>query len=242
MSAEEVAAAGAALPRRKPLDWRVIPRAAVAGYGEIARFYFPLALTSLIALTVQPMLTFFMGRAALPVESLAVFPVVGALSFLFRAPAFSYQEVVIALVGKRMEHVQPLAYFGLGMALAVSGGLALVAFTPLASIWFETISGLPPELASLAVVPTQILVLLPALSVLVAFQFALLVQGRTTRVITAATILEVAGIAVLFILFGWWMGMIGVSAAALALLGGRILGTAFLIRPAKRVLASSQGQ
>lgn len=141
-----------------------------------------------------------------------------------------------------MEHVQPLAYFGLGMALAVSGGLALVAFTPLASIWFETISGLPPELASLAVVPTQILVLLPALSVLVAFQFALLVQGRTTRVITAATILEVAGIAVLFILFGWWMGMIGVSAAALALLGGRILGTAFLIRPAKRVLASSQGQ
>ena len=32
-------------------------------YRAIASFYYPLALTSLIGLTVQPMLTFFMGRA-----------------------------------------------------------------------------------------------------------------------------------------------------------------------------------
>ena len=43
------------------------------GYRGIARFYYPLALTSLIGLTVQPMLTFFMGRALSPIESLAVF-------------------------------------------------------------------------------------------------------------------------------------------------------------------------
>src|SRR5690606_27079791 len=54
-------------------------------YREIAAFYLPLALTSLIGLSVQPMLTFFMGNSVRPVESLAVFPVVHALSFFFRS-------------------------------------------------------------------------------------------------------------------------------------------------------------
>src|SRR5690606_12568760 len=100
-------------------------RVAASGYGEIARFCFPLALTSLIGLTVQPMLTFFMGRAVLPIESLAVFPVVHALSFLFRAPGLAFQEVVIALSGKRLENIVPLRRFGVGLGLALSGLLAL---------------------------------------------------------------------------------------------------------------------
>ena len=38
------------------------------GYRGIARFYYPLALTSMIGLTVQPLLTFFMGRAPSPIR------------------------------------------------------------------------------------------------------------------------------------------------------------------------------
>jgi progressive ankylosis protein len=236
-AAEEVATAETALRRRARPRWR----ARGSGYGEIARFYFPLALTSIIGLTVHPMLTFFMGRAPAPVESLAVFPVVHGLSFLFRAPGFSYQEAVIALVGRRFEHVRRLAVFGAAMALATSGGLALVAFTPLAGFWFETVSGLPPELAELARVPTMILVPLPAIAVLVAFQQGLLVQGRDTRWITGASAVEVASIATLFILFGWWVGLIGVSAAMVALVGGRLMGGAFLVRPVRRVLRARRG-
>ena len=37
-------------------------------YLQIAKFYYPLALTSLIGLTVQPLLTFFMGRSVSPVK------------------------------------------------------------------------------------------------------------------------------------------------------------------------------
>jgi progressive ankylosis protein len=235
--AGEVATAETALRRRPRSRWR----ARGTGYGEIARFYFPLALTSIIGLTVHPMLTFFMGRAPAPVESLAVFPVVHGLSFLFRAPGFSYQEAVIALVGRRFEHVRRLAVFGAAMALVTSGGLALVAFTPLAGFWFETVSGLPPELAELARVPTMILVPLPAVAVLLAFQQALLVQGRDTRWITGASAVEVASIGILFVLFGWRVGLIGVSAAMLALVGGRLMGGAFMVRPVRRVLRARRG-
>jgi hypothetical protein len=210
---------------------------AAAGYGDIARFYYPLALTSLIGLTTQPMLTFFMGRSASPVESLAVFPVVHALSFLFRAPGFSYQEAVIALVGRRLEYVRPLARFGAAVGIATAGGLTLVAFTGLADFWFQVVSGLTPELAAFAIAPTRVLALLPAIAVLLAFQQALLVQSRTTRQITIATALEVSTIAVLFVVFGWYMGLVGVTAASVALVGGRSVAALYLWGRVRRLLA-----
>jgi hypothetical protein len=208
------------------------------GYGEIARFYYPLALTSFIALTVHPMLTFFMGRAPMPVESLAVFPVVHGLTFLFRAAGFSFQEAVIALSGRRFEHVAPLARFGVTMALATSGGMAVVAFTPLAAVWFEVVSGLPPELSVFAVAPARVAVLLPAAAVLLAFQQAVLVQARSTRSITWATVLEVVTIAALFAGLGR-TGMVGANAAMIALVAGRLAGNAYLMLPMRRALRTS---
>jgi progressive ankylosis protein len=199
------------------------------GYGEIARFYYPLALTSFIGLTVQPLLTFFMGRSPAPIESLAVFPVVHSLSFIFRALGLSYQEVVIALVGKRYEHVRILLQFGVGLALAASGTLALIAFTPLAGFWFETVSGLTPELAGLAIDPIRVVSLMPVLAVLLAFQHGLLVRGRRTRPITLATALEVATIAAVFAMLGWGMGVVGVTAAMAALVTGRFVANLFLL-------------
>ncbi len=199
------------------------------GYRAIAVFYYPLALTSVIGLTVQPMLTFFMGRSPAPIESLAVFPVVHSLSFLFRAIGLSFQEAAIALMGKRFEHYPELARFAMWLGIGASGAFALVAFTPLADFWFITVSGLPPELAAFAITPTRILAPLPALSVLLSFQRAILVQGRRTRPITIATVIEVVTIAALFPLFGWGMGMVGVTAAVIAFVAGRVGGVTFLL-------------
>ncbi|MFO7587689.1 MAG: hypothetical protein R6X22_06405 [Gemmatimonadota bacterium] len=216
------------------------PGAGALGYRKIAEFYVPLALTSLLGLTVQPLLTFFMGRAPDPVESLAVFPVVHALSFLFRALGLSYQDAAIALMGRRHEHFPELARFGAGLGLAASAGLGLIAFTPLATVWFETISGLTPELSAFALTPARILVPIPALSVLLSFQRAVLMQGRRTRPITVATAIEVATIALLFVLAGWVAGLVGATAAFLAFLGGRICSTAYLVPSAARTLGRSR--
>jgi Na+-driven multidrug efflux pump len=205
-------------------------------YGDIARFYFPLALTTLVGLTVQPMLTFFMGRTAAPLESLAVFPVVYALAFLFRAPGLAFQEVVIALSGRRLEHIAPLRRFGTALGLAATAALALVTFTPLAGFWFGVVSSLPPDLAALAAEPARITVLLPALTVLMAFQQAVLVQTRRTRDITAASFFEVGGIALLFTLLGWQVGLFGASAAMAALVGGRLLSNGYLWTRVRRAL------
>ncbi|HSR43273.1 MAG TPA: hypothetical protein VLL48_13890, partial [Longimicrobiales bacterium] len=180
--------------RTEPVDAEAIG----LDYRRIAGFYWPLALTSLIGLTVQPMLTFFMGRAPAPIESLAVFPVVHSLSFIFRSLGISYQEAAIALLGRECEHAPEVGRFAVWLGLASTGGLALVAFVPsLADFWFVTVSGLEPELAAFALTPAQVVAPLPALSVLLSFQRAVLVQGRRTGPITGASATEVIGIAIL---------------------------------------------
>ena len=59
-------------------------------YKKIFYFYYPLALTSRIGLGVQPLVTFFVGRSRMALESLAVLPVITSFVFIFRALGLSY--------------------------------------------------------------------------------------------------------------------------------------------------------
>lgn len=197
-------------------------------YGEIAAFYWPLALTSLIGLTVQPMLTFFMGRSVAPIQSLAVFPVVHSLSFFFRSMGLAFQDTSIALMGERFAHYEHLKRFAWTLGFATSAGLALVAFTPLSDVYFVGISGLTPELAEFALPPTRIIVLLPAMSVLLSLQRAVLVEGRQTRHITMASGAEVLTVAVTFSVLGFGLDMVGATAAFAAFVAGRASANLYL--------------
>jgi hypothetical protein len=192
------------------------------GYAEIIRFYIPLALTTVLALGVHPLVTFFVGHGRLALESLAVLPVVNSLVFVFRSLGLAYQEVGIALMGKNGEGFFALRRFAWILATVVAGGLGLIAWTPLGRIWFETISGLSPELAGFALVPSRILVLVPGLAVILSFQRAVLVHAKRTMPVTVATMVEVGGIVAVLVLGVFVFDAVGIVAAATALLAGRL--------------------
>jgi hypothetical protein len=201
------------------------------GYRDIIAFYTPLALTSLISMAAHPLVTFFMGRARFPLESLAVLPVVNSLVFLFRSLGLAYQEVAITLLAAGEAHRRPVARFAAGLAAAGTLGLAAVAFTPLATVWLEQVSGLSPALSRFAVPPLRLLAVMPALSVLLSLQRAVLVHGRQTRYLTVATALEMAGILAVLVIGLPTMPWPGATLAAAAFLAGRLAGNLYLIRP-----------
>jgi Na+-driven multidrug efflux pump len=200
-------------------------------YADITRFYYPLALTTMLGVGLMPVVTFFMGHSRMPVESLAVFPVINSLVFVFRSMGLSFQEVGIALLGERDQGYTPLRNFAFFLGLFVTGALFLVAFTPLSSVWFQQVSGLGRELFELAVLPTQILVLMPGLMVLLSFQRSILVTSRRTKPITLATAIEVGGVIAVLFLTIRSLDMIGVVGAAFSLLIGRISANIYLFVP-----------
>ena len=204
----------------------------------IATFYFPLATMAILAMTIHPMLTFFVGRSRLALESLAILPVVHGLVFTFRALGLSYQEVTIALMGDRGENYKRIRNFGAILGVFTSAALSLIVFTPLATAWFQTVAGLPPELVELALAPARIAAILPALSVLMSFQRALLVSSRLTRPLTGATALEVAAVAVILSVAIFRYDLMGAVAATLAVVLGRIVGNLYLTLPCTEAVRS----
>ena len=72
-------------------------------YISIARFYNPLALTSILSLGVHPIVTFFVGRSKLALESLAMLPVINSLVFIFRGIGLHIRRSVLLCWEKKMK-------------------------------------------------------------------------------------------------------------------------------------------
>jgi hypothetical protein len=195
----------------------------------ILRFYYPLALTSIISLITGPLLTFFMGRSRQPIESLAVLPVVQSLVFLFRSGGVAFQEVGVALIGRAGEHRAGVARAMRILASCATVALAVVLFTPLAEVWFRRVSGLPPDLAAFALLPARLLALLPAMEYWLSYQRSRFIVNGQTRVITAATAIEVAGIALVLFAGIGGLGMVGAVAGSVAQVSGRLASNLFLL-------------
>ena len=167
-------------------------------------------------------------------------PVIISLVFIFRCGGLSYQEVAIALLGEGGRNLERLRRFAGLLAVCVSGGLALIAFTPASLIWFQKISGLPSSLAEFAILPTRIMVLIPALSVILSMQRGILVGFKRTKPITIATAIEVAGIFCVLALTLHRLEFVGVVGAALALICGRSLANLYLLVVCSKVRKQAQ--
>ncbi len=204
-------------PGRTPLE-----------FLQITRFYYPLALTSMLTLGVHPLVTFFIGKSNMAIESLAVLPVVGSFAFLFRGVGLSFQEVAITLLGKNEEDDRLVTRFATVLGLGLATGLVVIALTPLSKIWFLQVSGLHPELAAMATTPLLILGVFPALTVLISFQRALLVKRGKTSPITLATVIEVSVILSVLYLAIVEFRVIGVTGATTAFISGRIAANSYL--------------
>ena len=203
----------------------------MSSYAALSRFYLPLAMTPLIGLSVHPVVTFFLGHSYKPLESLAVMPVLYALTFLFRALGLSYPEVAIATLKDGQQNRPVVRKFAIYLAIALGGGLSLIAFTPLNVVWFATLSGLSAELVQLAIPPLQIMALFPALTVAIGYQRAILIDAGRTLPVTLATAIEAVGIFSILAVLVLYSALPGVTSAALAYLLGRLLALLYLCWP-----------
>lgn len=194
--------------------------------GELARFYLPLALTSMLAMSVGPLLTFFLGRGAHALACLAAWPVVQSFAFLFRSGGVAFQEVGVALGG---DHLRAVRRAAAALAAITCATFAVILFTPLADMWFRRVLGIGPELLSFALPAARLMVLLPALEYALSYLRSGWILARRTRVITAATALEVATVTGAMTLLVSGLGWTGIFAAGVAITLGRLAGCGLLL-------------
>ena len=171
-------------------------------------FFAPLVLTTVLTMIVQTLVTVVLGRMPLPLESLAVWPVLLSLLVILQSPGMALTEVVISLLDRPGAALllRRVTWAAVAVLTLV---LVLVAATPLAHVWFEHVSALSPELTELAVMGLWLGLAIPGLRLLTSWYQGAIIYGENTRgvlesvlvfLVTAAVILG-AGIA--------WGGMTG---------------------------------
>ncbi|MGA1845769.1 hypothetical protein [Deferribacter abyssi] len=192
-------------------------------YSFIAKYYYPLALTPFIALSSQPIVTFFLGKSLKALESLAVMPVVYSLAFIFRSLGLSYQEVIIALTSKYPGDFKKIKNFALYLAITTTLLLFIITWTPFSKFYFKILSGLTDELANFAKYPAMIMSIMPALTVLLTFQRSSLILMKSTLPITIGTIIEVSAIIFVISTLISLKIFVGAICAAFAFVLGRLL-------------------
>lgn len=190
-------------------------------------FYVPLSLTSVISLMASPLGSAAMSRMPNALESLAAWPVVTGLSFMFRSFGFAYNEVVLALIDEPGS-MERLRRFALLVAAATSAGLLVLLVPVVGGLWFRGVTGLSENLATIAQRSLWFALPLPALSVLQSWLQGMIVHGRSTRSITEAVGLSLLAMTAVLVSGVALGGITGLYVGVAALMVGDTLRTGWL--------------
>lgn len=191
--------------------------------SRLLAFYLPLSLTSIMALASRPLLAFGMNRSVLPVLSLAAWPSVQGYLFLYTSISLSYQEAVVAKAAESEEAIPVLRRFALILGTVLSGIYILVAVTGGLPFWFNTVAGLSPDLASLAVTGGVLILALPAVFTARSYLSGVLVSHHVTRPLAIAVALNVGVLFLGVLLLPMVTNLVGVRVAAISYVAASIV-------------------
>lgn len=192
-----------------------------------ARFYIPLAITPALTILSQPIVSAALSHMPATEDSRAAWSPVYGLVFLLRSIGMSYNEVVVALLG-RPGADRALRHATGWLAFGTTSILFAVAFTPLGRFWFGTVIDLGPEVLEVSTEALRLVWFLPAFAAMQSWFQGILVHERRTHGITEGVIaMLIALVAVLA--FGiLWDEAKGITIALLAYAAGSVANVAWL--------------
>ena len=184
--------------------------------NSTVRFFTPLALTSILSLASYSIASAGMNQMPAALASLAIWPAVAGLNFFTRSSGVAFNEVAVRHAADHGGHAA-LLRFSIGMGLAFSALVTLIALTPLGFAWFVTLEGSSPDSMPLALAATLAMIPMPLLSFLASYWQGLLVEAHRTRPISEGVAVGLAGTIATLIFFIQVPVLGGIVAATLAM-------------------------
>ena len=214
--------------REKVMPIRADPHGdAITGYSGLLRFYWPLAGTDIMRVAARPVATAGIARMPNPTLSLAAWPVASGFVQLLSSMTMSIQEVTLARLSDDNSK-RKLATFALVTGVVLSGLLALVSFTGVASLYFESLMAVPADIQALAIPATGVLALMPLLFASRNFMRGVMIWRRRTGSVQLAMFVNLLTLIGFLALGAWFGGLVGVMVAAWATVGAQFLETVSL--------------
>jgi hypothetical protein len=194
---------------------------------ELWRFYRPLAVTTLLRQATRPLLSAGIAAAAMPRASLAAWPVAWGFVILVGGPVWATQQLTTALATDETAYRRVRA-FTLTLSVFFTLLLGLVTFTPLYGAVMGGVYNLSPVLQDLALPAMKLMILYPLLMGTQSLLRGVLIRRGYTGAVRAATTADVLTLAAAIGIGVWLSSFTGVVIAALAVMAGLLVESAWL--------------
>jgi hypothetical protein len=191
------------------------------------RFYWPLAVTTLLRQATRPVLSAGIAAAAMPRASLAAWPVAWGFVTLVGGPVWAVQQLTTALATDEAAY-RRVRGFSLALSILFTLLLGLVAFTPLYGVVMGGVYNLSPVLQDLALPATQLMILYPLLMGTQSLLRGVMIRRGYTGAVRVATTADVLTLAAAIGIGVWLFTFTGVVIAALAVMAGLLVESAWL--------------
>ena len=175
-------------PGHAPLSWR-----------RFLRFYLPLALTTLMQMLLQPLVSASLSRMPDSIGSLALWPVLFGVLLVINSAAIGFVEVVIVHLDQPGS-IEALRRFALRLAVLLALVPLALSVTPLGDLWLIRFAALPTDLLQQAKAALWLVIPLPALTTISSTLQGTLINGQRTRGVTEADAISLATVAILLTL------------------------------------------
>ncbi len=205
------------------------------------QYYIPLALTSLITLLSQPLISSALSRMPRALDSLAVWPVLSGLLFIFRSVGVAYNEVVVILIDKPNSY-SSLRNFVLVLVSLTTGLLFLITATPLSTVWFKYITALPASLIPLANTALWFSLLIPGANAFQSWYQGIILHSGKTRGIPEAVFIFLTVTIITYIFGIYLINLPGLYIGALGFSLGMASQAAWLKFRSRRALNLLEGK
>ena len=191
------------------------------GYLDIISFYYPLALTTIVGLSTQPITSYVAIHAAYSLKSLAVLPFLNSFMFFFRALCLSFQEIILSLLGDQHENYDILKDFSLKLAAGLSLLFFILVHTPINFFMLQTVFGFSKDLSDFSLLPLKVMSLVPLFSVYICWRRSLFISLKKTLFSTYASFSEVFAICLTLFYLVKFTSVNGALCIGIALTMGR---------------------
>lgn len=213
----------------------------VLTYKGFFIFYLPLVLTAFLDFASQPICSAAISRMDQPVQSLAVWPVIGGLSFMIRSLSIALSEVVIASI-ERPNAKLILGQFSLKVTIASTVVLLCFLLSPLGNFWFVSVTSLSLSLLPLAF--AALWASLPSVIFTAARSYyqGALVHFRQTKYVSSGTALNLFVLCLALILGVNWHEFAGIEITMAGISLASIAQVVWLWRAYKKTIYLSAAQ
>jgi hypothetical protein len=161
------------------------PLANPVSIWEMLVFFIPLGMMPLLNQLIRPIGSAALSRMPHPLATLAIWPVIASFSSLIATPGGALNEVVIAMLDRPGARVALLRFTRILMVVQFTV-FVVIAFTPLSSWWFSSVSGLEPDLTHLAQSAFMLLIPASLFSPLQSWFSGIILHSRKSRSVTEA--------------------------------------------------------